>query len=300
MPNLSLKWDKHPIVLNKTLKKIYSEEKYSDCTLVCDDKFYHVHKVILSMCSTYFERIFEEYAKIEKHPFIIIRDVHYKIMDNLLNYMYKGELTVPEEDIPKLIQVAETFKVQGLIIEDKENELPPNNYEQNQPNSNSPPRKKRALDSSSCESNSSLERTLLLSKTNSDKASPSKSNVNMNKTNESVTSNAEIKEESIEKYADASDIIDIHNEDIEPYSFDLNDEINEDPFEGILNGEEEEEEEKPSQSKQIVLLSPVNKKQKYGCSYDECTYTSFNVCHLKRHLRTHDKTKGLFYYFTFI
>ena len=83
----------------------------------CDGKFYQVHKLVLSTCSEYFEQIFENTPC--KHPVIVLRDVHSQELESLLNYMYKGVVSVAQNDLSRLIKVAELLQIKGLAVPDE-------------------------------------------------------------------------------------------------------------------------------------------------------------------------------------
>ena len=99
---------------------IVFQDAYSDGTILCQGRFYPVHRFVLSTCSEYFEEMFNQCKRLNKHPFIIVKDVHPDQMEALLNYMYKGEVNVPQETLPELIKAAEAFKIKGLAVPDEE------------------------------------------------------------------------------------------------------------------------------------------------------------------------------------
>ena len=78
------------------------------------------HKVVLSACSPYFQKIFIENPG--KHPIIVLKDVLCWEMQCILDFMYKGETSVPESQLTSLIKAAESLKVRGLTSSDQ---LPP-------------------------------------------------------------------------------------------------------------------------------------------------------------------------------
>ncbi|KAB7500384.1 Transcription factor GAGA [Armadillidium nasatum] len=118
---LSLKWNSHCTTVLKKLRAIYSQDVLCDVTIACNGKFYPVHKLVLSICSEYFEEIFKQTHC--KHPFIIMRDIKPIELEALLSYMYNGEVNVSQEILPGLISAAESLKIIGLAIsEDKKRE----------------------------------------------------------------------------------------------------------------------------------------------------------------------------------
>ena len=63
----------------------------------------------------------KSFEKGYKFPYIIIKDVQPSQLEALLNYMYKGEVNVPQEALPQLIKAAEALRIRGLAVPDEEN-----------------------------------------------------------------------------------------------------------------------------------------------------------------------------------
>lgn len=70
------------------------------------------HKVVLSACSPFFESIFVENPC--KHPVVILKDIRYVDLKALVEFMYKGEVNVVQEQLPSLLKTAEALKIKGL------------------------------------------------------------------------------------------------------------------------------------------------------------------------------------------
>ena len=88
---------------------------------MCEDSAaVRAHKVVLSACSPYFQKIFVDNPG--KHPIVVLKDVRVWEMQCILDFMYKGETSVPEPQLTSLIKAAESLKVRGLTSSDQ---LPP-------------------------------------------------------------------------------------------------------------------------------------------------------------------------------
>lgn len=87
-------------------------------TLACDGHYYSLHKFVLSVCSEYFEEMFERTDC--KHPVIVLNGVKCDVLESLLNYMYIGEVSVLQENLSALIRAAEYLKIRGLALPDEE------------------------------------------------------------------------------------------------------------------------------------------------------------------------------------
>lgn len=95
---------------------LFLQESYTDVTLSCEGNFYPLHKLVLSTCSEYFEKIFERTPC--KHPVIVLNDIKCRELEALLSYMYAGEVSVPQSNLAMLIKVAEVLQIKGLAVPD--------------------------------------------------------------------------------------------------------------------------------------------------------------------------------------
>ncbi|XP_027226668.2 protein tramtrack, beta isoform isoform X7 [Penaeus vannamei] len=113
---LSLSWNNHHATFCDILSKCREKETYTDVTLSCEGNFYPLHKLVLSTCSEYFEKIFERTPC--KHPVIVLNDIKCRELEALLSYMYAGEVSVPQSNLAMLIKVAEVLQIKGLAVPD--------------------------------------------------------------------------------------------------------------------------------------------------------------------------------------
>ncbi|KAF2898782.1 hypothetical protein ILUMI_07395 [Ignelater luminosus] len=109
---LHLVWDNHLENVSSLFQILYQDNKLVDVTIVCRDGVLRAHKLILSACSPYFERIFHENPC--KHPVVIVRGVHYQEMQMLLQYIYKGYIDIPASFLNNLICIASEFEIKGF------------------------------------------------------------------------------------------------------------------------------------------------------------------------------------------
>ncbi|MCL4125930.1 UNVERIFIED_CONTAM: hypothetical protein GTU68_040363 [Idotea baltica] len=111
-----LKWNNHSSAFLNNIKVIYDKERFCDATILCQGKYFPVHRIILSTCSEYFDEIFDRMKC--QHPYIVFKDIEPTEMEMLLNYMYQGEINVSQDMLPSLIKTAEALKVKGLAVPD--------------------------------------------------------------------------------------------------------------------------------------------------------------------------------------
>ncbi|XP_045610521.1 uncharacterized protein [Procambarus clarkii] len=109
---LCLKWRDHHSTFFRMLSSVRKKEMYCDATIACEGRFYPVHKLVLSTCSEYFERMFDVADK--QHLMIVLADIPYENLETLLDFMYIGEVNVLQSDLSNFMKAAECLKIKGL------------------------------------------------------------------------------------------------------------------------------------------------------------------------------------------
>ncbi|XP_071514475.1 uncharacterized protein [Panulirus ornatus] len=113
---LALRWNNHNTIFTKILTLLREQEAYVDVSLACAGRLYPAHKFVLSTCSDYFKEMFSKNPC--KHPIVFMKDVSTKDMEALLDFMYKGEVHVPQSELGSLLRTAEGLQVKGLAVPD--------------------------------------------------------------------------------------------------------------------------------------------------------------------------------------
>ena len=109
---LRLRWNSHVESLQQLFENLLEQQLFVDVTLACEGGSLKAHRVMLSACSTYFRRVLHEAGS--KNPVIIMRDVSYTEMDFILQFIYRGEIHVPEARLPSLLKTARLLEIRGL------------------------------------------------------------------------------------------------------------------------------------------------------------------------------------------
>jgi BTB/POZ domain len=108
-----LRWNNHQNNLLSVFSQLLHDELLVDVTLACEGHSLRAHKVILSACSTFFQELFVRHP--DEHPIVILKDVKFGELRTLLEFMYKGEVSVEYEQLSTLLHTAETLRVKGLV-----------------------------------------------------------------------------------------------------------------------------------------------------------------------------------------
>lgn len=115
----SLCWNNFHNNLRTGFHSLLQDEDLVDVTLAAEGRFIKAHKTVLSICSPYFKELFK--ANPCKHPIVILQDVKYSALSCLLQFMYQGEVSVSQDEIPTFMRVAEMLKIKGLTENNSSN-----------------------------------------------------------------------------------------------------------------------------------------------------------------------------------
>ncbi|XP_012285802.1 broad-complex core protein isoforms 1/2/3/4/5 [Orussus abietinus] len=111
-----LRWNNHRSNLLTVFDELLENEAFTDVTLAVDGgSSVKCHKMVLAACSSYFQALFIDLPC--KHPIVVLKDVKYSEIKAILEYMYRGEVNVAQEQLGGLLKVAEVLKVKGLVEE---------------------------------------------------------------------------------------------------------------------------------------------------------------------------------------
>lgn len=107
-----LRWNNYQNNLTSVFDQLLQSESFVDVTLACDGHSVKAHKMVLSACSPYFQSLFFDNPC--QHPIVIMRDIKWPELKAAVEFMYKGEINVCQEQIGPLLKVAESLKIRGL------------------------------------------------------------------------------------------------------------------------------------------------------------------------------------------
>jgi len=111
-----LRWNNHRSNLLTVFEQLLQTEAFTDVTLAVNGTSIKCHKMVLAACSSYFQSLFLENAC--PHPIVVFKDIQYAEIRAILEYMYRGEVNVAQEQLPSLLKVAEALRVKGLFEDD--------------------------------------------------------------------------------------------------------------------------------------------------------------------------------------
>ena len=127
----SLRWTQHQANMFSVFERLLHSEAFTDVTLACDGGSLKCHKIVLAASSDYFQNLFMDNSS--EHPIVFLKvrdplsinmcdivtvqDVRVSQVRALLDYMYRGEVSVSQDDLPALLRVAEMLRIKGMTEE---------------------------------------------------------------------------------------------------------------------------------------------------------------------------------------
>ncbi|XP_039955841.1 transcription factor GAGA isoform X2 [Bactrocera neohumeralis] len=109
----SLRWNNYQNTMTSVFQQLREDLSFVDVTLSCEHGSLKAHKVVLSACSSYFQKLLLENPC--KHPTIILPgDIIFTDLKTIIDFVYRGEIDVTESELQGLLRTAEQLKIKGL------------------------------------------------------------------------------------------------------------------------------------------------------------------------------------------
>ncbi|CAB3367334.1 Hypothetical predicted protein [Cloeon dipterum] len=137
----SLRWNNFHTNMSSGFQELLEDKSLVDVTLACEGQYIQAHRAVLTVCSPYFKALFK--VNPNNHPIIILKDVSFIDLKSILQFMYRGEVNVKQDDLNTFLKTAEVLKVKGLTGDD--NKESTRNVSQLFQESQSPQMKRRKI-----------------------------------------------------------------------------------------------------------------------------------------------------------
>ena len=106
---LRLKWGNHKENIGSVFQQFRNNGDFCDVTLVCGGHKLEAHRVILAASSAFFQDMLQRHP--HPHPLVYMKGVNCKHLWSVINFMYRGEVNISEEDLASFMEVAEDLQV---------------------------------------------------------------------------------------------------------------------------------------------------------------------------------------------
>ena len=111
MPSVEQLPGKH----QKGVGSFREDNDFADMTLACEDgQQVEAHKVILAASSPFFQKLIGR----NKHPYplIFMRGVNSDDILAIVDFLYRGEANVFQENLDSFLAIAEELQLKGLMV----------------------------------------------------------------------------------------------------------------------------------------------------------------------------------------
>ena len=106
-----LRWNNHRSNLLTVFEQLFQSEALTDVTLAVGGTSIKCHKIVLAACSGYFRSLFLDNNC--PHPIVVFKDIQYPELRAILEFIYRGEVSVAQEHVGALLKAAESLRVKG-------------------------------------------------------------------------------------------------------------------------------------------------------------------------------------------
>ena len=111
---LCLQWNDFKENATSSFGSLREDNDFADVTLACEDgKQFEAHKVILASSSPFFQDILRRNK--HPHPLIYMRGMTSDDLLAIVDFLYRGEANVFQENLDSFLAVAEELQLKGLM-----------------------------------------------------------------------------------------------------------------------------------------------------------------------------------------
>ena len=111
---LCLKWNDFQENVNTAFGNLREDTDFTDVTLACEDgQQIGAHKLILAASSPFFQILLKRNK--HPHPLIYMRGVKPENLLAVVDFLYRGEANVYQENLDSFLAIAEELQLKGLM-----------------------------------------------------------------------------------------------------------------------------------------------------------------------------------------
>ena len=113
----TLRWHHHDSKLADTMIRAWEKRQFIDVTLASGHRTIGAHKLVLCACSPLLESMIlasQSSQHANAHPMLYFHDIDFEDLAALVDFMYRGHITVTHHTLPGIIHAAQILKIRGL------------------------------------------------------------------------------------------------------------------------------------------------------------------------------------------
>lgn len=114
----TLRWEPHDARVSESMLKFWERRLFLDVSLMASNsKTIQAHRLVLCACSPLFEALLagDEMSK-HSHPMLCFNQIDYEHLYSLVEFMYRGTMTVTQETLPLIMKSAKILRIHGLTL----------------------------------------------------------------------------------------------------------------------------------------------------------------------------------------
>ena len=116
---LCLKWNDFQGLVQVSFGDLRTDTDFTDVTLACEDQSINAHKVVLSACSPFFQKLLKTHS--HPQPLIYMKGLKASSLTAIIDFLYLGEANVFQEELDSFLALAEELQLKGLEGNSEEN-----------------------------------------------------------------------------------------------------------------------------------------------------------------------------------
>ena len=120
---LCLKWNDFQANVISSFGELRDDKDFTNVTLACEDREFDAHQWILTSCSPFFRTLLKKVRR-HQHPFIYLRGVTGRSLEAMVDFVYRGEANVLQEELDSFLALAEELQLRGLTGNGENSEAP--------------------------------------------------------------------------------------------------------------------------------------------------------------------------------
>merc|ERR1712098_580155 len=117
----NLKWNDFQSNVTTTCGQFRNRNHFQDVTLVSDDYVQiSAHRIVLSACSGYFNNVLSQNT--HSHPLLCLNGIYSSELNNVLDFIYSGELQIHQAELDRFLQIAQRLQLQGHLSSEEDDQ----------------------------------------------------------------------------------------------------------------------------------------------------------------------------------
>ena len=116
---LCLQWNDFRDNVSAAFGDLRDDKEFTDVTLACEDgQQVEIHKVVLVSSSPFFLNLLKRNK--HTHPLVYMRGLEYENLLSMVDFLYRGEANVYQENLESFLAMANELQLKGLAKREEE------------------------------------------------------------------------------------------------------------------------------------------------------------------------------------